>query len=366
MRKKLLPFFTILIFFWAFPAQAHHKDIQVAFFVIRAIDDMFFSLVVDFMGEACADLGMEMNPYYANGNHLLMVKQVEKVLNKKDKPEALVFINFKNIGHKIVKLAEEAKTPVFLINSALDPEKAMGQPREKYKYWIGEMLPDDVGAGYNLAKELIMHAKPGDDGKIHMVAIEGERTTGASAARVQGLHLALEEHKNVILHQTVAGNWLPERAEFQFRFLRKRYPKTTVYWAASDGMAIGVANGAKALNLKLGTDVITGGVDWANEGIEAVRKGDIEASLGGHVMEAGWAAVLLYDYFHNQDFAAESVSMQDAMTAVTRENIDAFYTKFTRENWHLIDFKNFSKAYNPDLHKYDFSLRAVMNELEAH
>jgi ABC-type sugar transport system substrate-binding protein len=131
-------------------------------------------------------------------------------------------------------------------------------------------------------------------------------------------------------------------------------------------MAIGVANGAKALNLKLGTDVITGGVDWANEGIEAVRKGDIEASLGGHVMEAGWAAVLLYDYFHNQDFAAESVSMQDAMTAVTRENIDAFYTKFTRENWHLIDFKNFSKAYNPDLHKYDFSLRAVMNELEAH
>ncbi len=364
MRKIILPLILLSILLTAVPVQTQQtKDIKIAFFVIRTIDDMFFSLVVDFMKEACADLGMEMEPYYANGNHLLMVKQVEKVLNSQDKPEALVFINFKNVGHQIVKLAEKAKTPVFLINSALNPEEAMGGPREKYKYWIGEMLPDDVGAGYKLAQELITRAQPDKDGKIHMVAIEGERTTGASAARVQGLNLALEEHDNVILQQIVAGNWVKERAKFQFFLLRKRYPKTTVFWTASDGMAIGVAEGAKKLNLKLGVEVITGGVDWAVAGIEAVRQGEIEASLGGHVMEAGWAAVLLYDYFHDHDFATETVSMEDAMSAVTLDNIEDFTNTFTRENWHNIDFRYFSKTYNKSLQKYDFSMEAVMKQL---
>ncbi len=363
MKKTILFIFLAAIIISVSPVEAKHKKTTVAFFVIRTIDDMFFSLVVDFMGEACKDLGMNMEPYYANGNHLLMVKQVEEVLNREDRPEALVFINFKNIGHKIVKLAEKAKTPVFLINSALDPEKAMGKPREKYKYWIGEMLPDDVGAGYKLAKELIKRATPDEDGNIHMVAIEGERTTGASAARVQGLNLALEEYDNIILHQTVAGNWVKDRAKFQFKLLRKRYPQTTVFWTASDGMAIGVAEGAKALNLKLGSEVITGGVDWANEGIEAVAKGDIVASFGGHVMEAGWAAVLLHDYFHGYDFSTEAVSMQDAMSVANIDNIDAFRTKFTRENWHHIDFRSFSKVYNPSMEKYDFSMEAVMDQL---
>jgi len=364
MNNKYLALILLPLLFCTPATYADHNKTKVAFFVIRTIDDMFFSLVVDFMREACNDLGMEMEPHYANGNHLLMVEQVKKTLSQKDKPDALVFINFKNIGHKIIKLAETAKTPVFLINSALDPERSMGRPREKYKYWIGEMLPDDEGAGFTLAESLITKATPDKDGKIHMVAIEGERTTGASAARVQGLNRSIEAHDNVVLHQTVAGNWVPERAKFQFKQLKKRYPEASVFWTASDGMAIGVAEGASELNLKLGKEIITGGVDWSVEGITAVRDGKITATLGGHVMEAGWAAVLLYDYFHGKDFVSESVSMQDAMTPIDESNIESFYRRFNRENWHHIDFTRFSKVANPTLKKYDFSLEAVMAQLE--
>ncbi len=38
--------------------------------------------------------------------------------------------------------------------------------------------------------------------------------------------------------------------------------------------------------------VITGGIDWTKDGINAVRSGLLEASVGGHFAELGFTMVI--------------------------------------------------------------------------
>ncbi len=337
---------------------------KVALFISRSENDMFFGPVVDFMQEAVNDLeGMTLKVYYADADQFTMQKQAEQAVADVDKPDALVILNYRKRGKHLVKIAEEARIPIFVFNDGFLPEDNMGKPREKYKYWIGEMLPDDEGSGFELAKALISQATPAADGKIHLIGIEGKKVSMPSIRRLEGLQRFLQQTDNTVLHQIVAADWDPALAKEKFLHLQKRFPQVSVVWTASDGMGLGVTEGAKTIGITPGKDILTGGVDWAKEGLEAVKSGEMTASIGGHFMEGAWVAVLLYDYFNGIDFASESLQMRSQMSAISSANIDEFLDKLSKENWHNIDFTKFSKKYHPELKHYNFGLEAVLGQL---
>ncbi len=363
-KKKFVIF---IIFFLVFPvlmpAQSWSKKIVIDFFSPRSANDMFWSKFTGFMQEAVDDLGMSINFHYANGNHLKMVEQAKEVI-KRGETSILVFQNFKKQGAIIIRMAEKAKIPAFVVNAGFQKDENMGKPREKYKCWIGELVPDDFEAGYRLAQILSRKAQRGRDGKIHMVALSGNIADTASIERVEGLKQAVNEMNDVVLEQVFSTDWSSTVARQKFcLFKRSRYPETTVVWAAGDAIALGVAEGARELNLKMGRDIITGGIDWSREGLEAVKEGTLHVSMGGHFVDGAWAAVLIYDYFNGRDFALDGVSLKSKMFPITIYNADTYLLKLKRNNDSKLNFKSFSRVYNPNIRQYNFGLSTLLMQM---
>lgn len=341
---------------------------RIALFAQRASGDPFWTMIERFMQAACHDLGMELTVYYAENDRGKMLKNVKTAVAAPQKPDALVFPNLKEIAPDLIKVADQARVPAILINSGVSEEfrAEIGLPKEKFPFWIGQILPDDVGAGAELARLLIETAKKrgniGADGLVHLFGITGTISDMAAKLRAEGLEQAVEQRTDAVLHQVVPANWDQADAKQRFIGLMGRYPATTVAWAASDLMAIGIAEGSKEKNLPSGQPIVTGGVDWTNEGIAAVQSGQLVASMGGHFMEGGWAAVVFYDYFQGVEAAQQAIDVRSPMIALTKENLGA-YLQFQQADWEQIDFKAFSKAATPGVTAYDFRFDAVLKQL---
>ena len=89
----------------------------------------------------------------------------------------------------MVEVADMAGIKTFMINNTFVGEQAQqyGAPREQYKHWLGSLTPDHRWAGYQIAKRIIDRALQAGvkakDGKLHVVAITGDRATHACRAR---------------------------------------------------------------------------------------------------------------------------------------------------------------------------------------
>jgi ABC-type sugar transport system substrate-binding protein len=124
-------------------------------------------------------------------------------------------------------------------------------------------------------------------------------------------------------------------------------------------MALGVIEAIKQLRLKPGQDILVGSIDWIPAALEAIQRGELAVSLGGHYWESAWSAILLYDYLRGHDFSGEALAFFSSMGLLTRKNIDQHlrHTRKGREQgWVSIDFKKWSKAYHPRHAPYQFDL----------
>jgi ABC-type sugar transport system substrate-binding protein len=332
-------------------------------------DHPFWALFEKAMKAACHDFGCDVTSRMAGWDRIVMLDQLEAALKSDQKPDMVYFQSFKKNGPDIIRMLEKYGVDGFLINAGLDEEqqKEIGKPREKYKHWIGQMLPDDYGAGRFDAELLYRRAKEkglaGKDGKVLFSAIEGNIADGASIQRVRGLKDFLAEHgTDTALTQIVQGKWDAKVSKKMASMLMNRYPDAHVIWAAGDPVARGVMDAAEEAGKKPGKDILTAGVDWADYVLQAIRDGKIEGSAGGHFMEGGWAIVVTYDRMHGADFAKDGdPSLFSKMGLLTSENLARYTAKFGDEDFEKIDFKKLSKAANPALKEYDFNITALLD-----
>ncbi len=344
---------------------AHHKELHIAMFTQRDQGDAFWGEVEEFMRAACRNLGIRLSVSYANNSHIKMLEQVKVAAQSSDKPDVLLVPNYKLTAEQQIKLAEATQTPIFLFITGLDHDALLrvGQPREKFKYWIGSLLTDDEQAGFDLANMLIdegikQNVSRLPNGKIPLVGIQGDIAALGSINRVESLQRAIRTRSDVELLQLTSSRWKKSLAKQQYKTLMTRYPNTAIVWSASDVMASGVVEAAEELN----TAVITGGVDWAEVGLTLVQDKKLVATMGGHFMNGGWAAVVLYDYFHGVDFAQESAQLKTRMKPLTPQNIDQYLKKFGANTWQDINFTSYSKLHNPGLTHYHFNLGETRSE----
>jgi ABC-type sugar transport system substrate-binding protein len=344
-------------------ASTKTKRYTVALFPTRSEKDQFWASLSGFMEEAANQLGMDLDVYYANNDYILGTKYVQAAINKKNDTDMLVIVDAKKQLSRRLAIAESAKVPAIVFNQGFVPKDNAGLPRQKNKYWIGNVLPDDQYAGELLAKELIKHAKPGSDKKIHMLAVRGFLSDYASIERLKGLKKAVAQNKNVELVGISQGDWTKAPAKKTFMGLKKRFPEVTVVWAANDNMAMGVIEGIKEMGLKPGKDVIVGGIDWTDEAIVAIQKGELDTSVGGHFMDSAWAAVMAYDYLNGKDFSSESTQVFTKMAAINKYNYKNYSKVLNKSNWKKINFRKYSKVLNPSVKKYQFGINTVIEQL---
>lgn len=363
-RCLIIFLFIITILLGSNTFAAGPKKINVAFVSVTTPQNPFWHNYITYMKLACDSLGMNFDAYYANENHMQLQSVTENAIKSKRRPSVIVFLDNKMQAETVIKTATQAKIPVFLVNTSLSAEetKVLGKPREKYKYWIGQMQPDDKTAGYLVAKTLF-NKFPNNGKKYHVIGINGNVGSDVTRLRLEGLKQAVAQSNNIILDQVVYGNWLPATSRYKFVELKKRYPNAKIVWTAGDGMAMGVVMGAKDLKLKPGKDIVTGGIDWLPDALKMVKNKEIDVSVGGHFIEGGWVAVMLYDYFNGKDFASEKVSWKTQMRPITAANVDYYEKKLKQENWRKINFRKFSKKYNPNVKKYDFRMQNILIQL---
>lgn len=325
-----------------------------------------------FVVAAAEDLGIDLHIYYANANFVVLLQQVQEVLsNETTRPDGMIFHNWKANGKKILQIAEKYGVKSFVFNAGFPENDPVGKPREKYKHWIGQMYPDDEYAGYLLARRLIEAAQKLPDRKkrsvLGMVALEGNRMSEASNLRTRGLERALKEHPDVRLYQYFHSKWSRKLGGDAFLMTLQRYPETSVFWTASESMAIGVIEQAALAGWVPGRDFVTGGIDLLPHNFQYVQSRKMSVSIGGHYLEGAWALIVLHDYLRGHDFMEQqSVTLKTRMIAVSEENMNEFgdFAKLmTPENVKRIDFKPYSKVYNPGMDRCQFAIGEVLKQL---
>ena len=294
-----------------------------------------------------------------------MVAVAKQLANGPDRPDYLLITIHRGMGARLLEIAEQTKLPVFVINAGLlDEDRARyGGPREHYKYWIGQMLPNDEQAGYDLARLLIQRAKRDqrpNDVQVSMAALSGREVDGAAVQRNKGLLRAVVEDPSVNLCQVVTALWYRDVAGAKVPLILKRYPEVKVFWAANDAMAMGVLDGLEGSGRKPGEDIWVGGMNWDAEALHAVADGRLTATMGGHFLECVWALVLLCDHYHGIDFASERIDWRSEMRMLTRENLDGYWPRLEHIDWEKIDYRHLSKYYSPDVKTYRFSLDSLL------
>lgn len=313
---------------------------------------LFWRDFEDFIQLAARNLGIELSVYRANSNPFRQLEILNE-LAQNDACQAIITRTLKRNGIELLEIAERAKKPIFLVNSSLtiEQQKEMDDTGRKFIYWVGEMLPDDELAGYQQAKALTLAARKNkldDEGMVHMVALAGPHANNASLARVSGLRRYATEDKKVNIAQIVNSEDVSQQiAAHRTSAILERYPQTNIVWTHNDQIALGVSNATRNSKRK----ILIGGMDWSHEAIEEIKKGNIELSLGGHVMHGAWALILVYDYLNGIQPTVKSVRIP--LEILTSDNYQAFKTIKAANNF---DFSTYSKVLNRSLGKYNFAL----------
>jgi|GEM_PF-910512 len=354
---------------------ANHAPLDIVYIGHTKVDHPFVRLVRVFSNAVADDLKINLN--FASPNIKATSKEgnLDRYTYEKfakhyfflqNKPQAIVSILFRRTGKEILNFSQKSDIPVFIVNTNIPDEDRhdIGNPRSIYKTFMGLVAASEKQAGELLINTLLEKArikKP--KANIEVVGISGPREAYEAIERNSGLKVGIKKHYNVKLHQITFASWNKKTAYKQTLKLLDRYPNLDVIWTASDGMAIG----AKKAIVEKQRDVIVGGIDWSNAGIEAVEYGVIDASIGGHYMNGGIALILMYDYFHGLDFKNElGLEINFNMFKLTSKNIKSFKDNFSPDQWHKIDFTKYSKALNPSLKKYNFSLENFIQDIKEY
>src|SRR5207245_5378639 len=149
------------------------------------------------------------------------------------------------VADQLLKIIASAGVKTFLPYSSIpaDQRGGTGSPRGKYKGWLGSLEPRAEDAGYLTARALIERGKKekafAADGKLHMLAIAGDRSTPSSINRNQDMRRAISEDARVVLKEEVYAAWSRELGSQQAESLYRRYPAAKLGWAGTDLTACG-------------------------------------------------------------------------------------------------------------------------------
>jgi ABC-type sugar transport system substrate-binding protein len=341
---------------------------SVAFINPGKSDEVYWVTATQAMQAAARSLGMTFEVQYAQREPLKTFAIArELVARGADKrPDYIVITDDSAVADQLLKIIEPAGVKSFLAYSSipLDQRGGTGAPRGKYKGWLGSLEPRAEDAGYLTARGLIERGRTekalGPDGKLHMLAIAGDRTTASSLKRNQGMRRAVSEDPIVVLDQEVYAGWTRENAAAQADWLYRLYPHLKLVWAGNDLMAFGAMAAWEKRGGKPGVDAWFSGINTSTEALEAIKSGRLTSLAGGHFITGAWALVMLYDYHHSRDFADEGLELERPMFAdFTPALADRYIARFSR-GFDSVDFNRYSKVRNPQLKRYDFGFAQLL------
>lgn len=200
-----------------------------------------------------------------------------------------------------VEKAEAAGVLVLNVNDAVLPGA---------RQWVG---PNQIQNGISAAEYMIENLPAG----AKVAVIEGQAGVYAAGQRTKGFtDTALEGGLDVVA--SVPGDWDIQKALDAAATIIQQHPDIAGFYANNDTMALGIAEAVNAADLK--GDVLVIGTDGIEAAYEAIRSGDLTATVDSYPYITGQVAV---------DVALRILGGQDVPRAVytpqaliTVENVD--------------------------------------------
>jgi len=331
-------------------------------------DEVYWVTAAHAMQSAARDLGMKLEVLYAERDHTRPIEFAREVASRPAgrRPDFAILSNDYATGAEMLKVLDAAGIKTFFAFSTIPvaERSATGLPRGKYKGWLGSLEPHAEDAGYLTARALIAKARNAGaragDGRLHMIAIAGDRTTPSSIRRNEGMQRAVAEAGDTVVDQVVYAGWARDKAAEQGEWLFARYPEAKLVWAGNDLMAFGAMEAYEKRGGVPGQGAFFSGVNTSKEAMDALRDGKLTALAGGHFICGAWAVVMLYDYSHGRDFRDEGLELDRPMfTNFDAKSAAAFLERYG-EDFDRVGFRRFSKALNPKVKRYDFDFGQLL------
>ncbi len=341
---------------------------SVAFINPGKSGEIYWVTATQAMQAAAHSLGMTFEVQYAQREPLKTLEIAREMVARPagKRPEYIVVTDDYSVADRLLAIIDPAGVKTFLAYSSIpvDQRGGIGSPRGKYKGWLGSLEPQAEDAGYLTARALIERGKRekafGPDGKLHMLAIAGDRSTPSSINRNQGMRRAVAEAPMVVLEEEVYAAWARENAAQQAESLYRRYPDVKLVWAGNDLMAFGAMAAWEKRGGKPGVDAWFSGVNTSTEALEAVKSGRLTSLAGGHFITGAWALVMIYDYHHGRDFADEGLELRRPMFAEFTPLLADRYIEHFSGGFDGVDFSRYSKVKNPKLRRYNFGFAQLL------
>jgi ABC-type sugar transport system substrate-binding protein len=331
---------------------------SVVFLNPGAVDDPYWSSYSRFMQVGADRLGMQLQIRYTDRDTRTLLGYARETLQGPQRPDYLVFSNELNVAPEILRLSKGSGVKLLAVNNTFTANQLsiLGDLRRAYPDFLGSLVANDEEGGYLVASRLIKAHSPVAAGKtIDLLAFSGTNSTPVSLLREQGLYRALAEHPEVRLRQIVLGGWRRDRAYEQAQVLLKRYPNTSLVWAASDQMAFGVMDAVQEIGKQPGKDVLFGTINDSVAALQAQLEGRLNVLVGGHTTIGGWALVLLNDYDQTDKALRQPIGTWQvrAMHVMQRRDTLNDLQVGSRDDYG-IDVREFSQGRSPAGVEYPF------------
>ncbi|MDT8989246.1 ABC transporter substrate-binding protein [Curvibacter sp. APW13] len=333
-------------------------------------DEVYWLTVTRAMEAAAKGLGIKLDVIYVERQTLRAIDQATQIAARPAaaRPDYVIIANEGGTGPEMLRILDGAGIKTFMAFSGIiqPAERAVtGAPREKYKNWLGSLEPQAEEAGQLTMQELLRIGRArklqAPDGKLHVLAISGDRATTTSVKRSEAMRKVVAAAPDAVIDQEVFGEFRRDKAAEQSEWLFKRFPNAKLVWAANDLMAFGAMQSLEASGGVPGKDAIFSGINTSREAMEAIRSGRMDALAGGHFILGAWALVMLYDFHNGRDFAGEGLEMSQPMFALfSPDKARLFLDRYGEGRFDSVDFRKFSKVVNPALKRYNFSFEQLI------
>lgn len=347
-------------------AQSSHA-LRVTFINPGYADEGFWFSATQTMQKAADSLKLEFEVLHAKRDPATALQLARELANRpaSERPDYVLLVNDKGSLVRGAQALGQAGIRSFAVFSGLLPqERKRWQPRKTLPLLLGSLEASDREAGALTSEALISKGlrqlNPGNDGKLHMVAVVGDRSTPVAVHRYEGLRTAMARHAQVEMDGTLVANWRREDAAEQVAQLLKKNPAIQLIWAGNERMAFGAIDALRAAGRQPGKDVLVSAIHSSREAVQALQDGTISTLAGGNFMAGAWALVMLYDHHNGRDFVDEGLeSVQPMFMLFERPDASAFLARFG-SGVEALDFAAYSKHLNPRVKRYNFSLATLL------
>src|SRR5262252_9569575 len=331
----------------------------------------FWNQVTATMLAAASQLGIDVDIRKTERSRDRAIALAEEFASRRPALDYLIATNDVDAGGEIIKIADAAHLKLIFLNNELEKKDWIeyGEPRAKYKSWLGSITPDHEGAGYGIATAILTEAARLKTSRpLRVLALTGDAATPASVERVQGLKRGIDVMTKLLGPGSVGLvdvrylDWSAATAEKSVREFSQTGPRIDALWAANDPMALGAMTALRERGYAPGKDVLIGGLNWSQDAVDKVLSGEMVLTHGGHFLQGAWAMVILRDHYDGRDFAEEDVRLQVPMGVIDLP-IARRFPEIGKIDWRKVDFTKFSKTRNPAVSHYEFTPDAVIAHL---